>query len=152
MAVLVHSSVARASVEAVYAFHEDPRNLEAIQPPGFHLVQLELPESIEEGTEFELINSCFGFRQRWRVKIDSKMPPHGQPRRARIIDEVVRGPFPYFRHRHEFVEQPSGTRLTDVIDFDPPGGPVAWLVLPGAWLVLKAVFAYRHLATRWRLE
>jgi ligand-binding SRPBCC domain-containing protein len=152
MPVMVHASLVRAPLEKVYAFHTDTRNLEAIQPPGFHITSLEMPDQVLPGSEIRLVNSCFGLSQEWWVKIEAMQPPHGTPRRACVIDLVLKGPFPYFRHRHEFVEEARGTLLTDVVDFEAPGGVLRWLLVPGVWLAFKGVFAYRHVATRWRLE
>lgn len=153
MAVLIHSSLVRAPLETLHAFHLDPRNLEAIQPPGFHVVRLDLPDEFVPGAEIGLRTSCLGLRQEWRVRLEEITPPHGEPARARLVDRALRSPFRYFRHRHEYVQEPRGTRLTDVVDFDPPlGGLLGWLLLPGVWITLKALFTYRHLATRWKLE
>jgi ligand-binding SRPBCC domain-containing protein len=153
MAVLVHSSRVQAPLEAVFSFHLDPANLAKIQPPGFGLKRVEPAGPVSAGRELMLDTSVFGLRQRWEVCVEAVIEPHGDPPRAALIDQARRGPFPYFRHRHEFFAEREGTRMQDVVDFDPPGGHwLGLLLLPGAWLVMKALFHFRHRRTRALLE
>lgn len=45
-----------------------------------------------------------------------------------FVDEQVKGPFRKFRHVHEFVQVPTGTKMVDRIEFAAPFGPLGWLV------------------------
>lgn len=45
-----------------------------------------------------------------------------------FVDEQVKGPFRYFRHVHDFREDPAGTTMTDRIEFAAPFGPVGRVV------------------------
>jgi ligand-binding SRPBCC domain-containing protein len=153
MAVLVHSSLVRAPLDAVFAFHLDPANLAKIQPPGFGLKRVEPSGPVRAGNGLVLDTQVLGWPQRWEVWIEGVIEPRGDPPRAAVIDAARRGPFPYFRHRHEFFAERGGTRMRDVVDFDPPGGRwVGLLLLPGSWLVMKALFHFRHRRTRALLE
>ncbi len=49
-------------------------------------------------------------------------------RPGRFVDEQVRGPFRRFRHEHLFEVADGGTRMTDLIEFDAPFGPLGRLV------------------------
>lgn len=51
-----------------------------------------------------------GIRWRMTSRITSFERPH------RFVDEMVRGPFAYFRHEHQFQENNGGTRMTDTIE------------------------------------
>jgi ligand-binding SRPBCC domain-containing protein len=42
----------------------------------------------------------------------------------RFVDEQIRGPFHSFRHEHLFESVGGGTRMTDIVEFEAPGG---WL-------------------------
>lgn len=148
MAVLIHESEVAATLEAVFAFHADVRNLRRVQPPGFKARVEGLPERVEAGAEFEVVAGAFGLPQRWRVKIVELVPPRGQPARARLEDVALSGPFPFFHHRHEFEEMGGRVRVRDVVDFDPPGGRVSWLLLPAVWGVMKVMFWHRHRVMR----
>lgn len=46
---------------------------------------------------------------------------------AHFVDEQTRGPFAAFRHAHHFEECDGGTRMTDVVEFRAPGGPLGRL-------------------------
>lgn len=63
----------------------------------------------------------FGVRQRLTSRITEFEPPH------RFVDEMVRGPFAYLRHLHEFYLEAGGTRMVDVFDYASPLGPLGWL-------------------------
>lgn len=39
----------------------------------------------------------------------------------RFVDEMVRGPFGWFRHEHRFEPSGEGTLMTDLIEFQMPG-------------------------------
>jgi ligand-binding SRPBCC domain-containing protein len=39
-----------------------------------------------------------------------------------FIDEMIKGPFKYLRHRHIFTKTPEGTLMTDLFDFQSPFG------------------------------
>jgi ligand-binding SRPBCC domain-containing protein len=56
----------------------------------------------------------------WRMT--SRIVEFDPPRR--FVDEMVRGPFTAFRHEHLFETDGAGTRMTDVISFRSPLGPV----------------------------
>lgn len=49
-------------------------------------------------------------------------------RPRRFVDEQVRGPFARYRHEHEFVPCPEGTRMLDRVAFTAPLGPLGRLV------------------------
>lgn len=132
----------------VYAFHTDTRNLARLQPPGFSLARLELPPVIGPGAVISLAVRFLGITQHWKVCLDELTPPHGRPARARVVDRALESPFGFWSHRHVFVEEEGGVEMTDVVDFDPPGGAAGWLLLPGCYLVLYLMFRFRHAATR----
>ncbi|NUP64435.1 MAG: SRPBCC family protein, partial [Nonomuraea sp.] len=45
-------------------------------------------------------------------------------RPAYFVDEQVAGPFRRWRHEHRFEAAPGATRMTDVVDFSAPAGPL----------------------------
>lgn len=44
-----------------------------------------------------------------------------------FYDEMQDGPFAFWRHRHEFLRAPDGTRMIDDVHFGAPLGPVGWI-------------------------
>ncbi|NBS13271.1 MAG: hypothetical protein EBT57_00380 [Verrucomicrobia bacterium] len=139
----------KADPRDVFDFHLHPKNLSRVNPPGLRILSLEAPETIREGSQIHLKVSSWGIPQRWEVVVREVRDFAGTPAKASILDEAIQGPFPLWRHWHEFGEEPDGsTRMVDRVEFIPPGGPAGFLMLPVIrWLLLQ-MFIQRHKATR----
>jgi ligand-binding SRPBCC domain-containing protein len=140
---LVFESVIPASVAEVFAFHENAGAFAALLPPWERTEIIRGPTSLEVGTVV-VVRTKVG--PMW-LTIEAE---HVEYEKNRVFTDVMRrGPFPRWRHRHVFLEDPQGCRLRDEIDYAVPGGPLAGLV--DRWLVrprLRRMFEYRHEATR----
>src|SRR5207248_3098709 len=140
--------VFRAPVEKVFAFHLDPENLARIAPP-------DSKTEIVSSTEVPL-------RLGSRVVIRSEVMGVAITMEAEIVaieenrlfeDRQVRGPFKSWRHRHLFEPIPGGTRLTDDVECEPPGGLFARFLGEGVLTnQFEKLFAYRQEQTRRLLE
>jgi ligand-binding SRPBCC domain-containing protein len=64
------------------------------------------------------------FGVRWRMT--STISAYERP--VRFVDEQVRGPFRSWRHEHRFEEHAGGTRMTDIVEFTAPFGPLGAVV------------------------
>jgi len=137
----------QAPLDKVLAFHRDARNLPKVQPPFPKVLSLICPPELSVGSLVEVELGPFP-RQSWKVRVDELHEPHGEPRRALMIDTMISGPFPFWRHRHEFTAHVDATLIEDTIDFEPPGGRFGWLLLPGVTIVLTLMFCYRRKQTR----
>jgi ligand-binding SRPBCC domain-containing protein len=85
----------------------------------------------------------------WRMT--SKITEHERP--SRFVDEQVSGPFRRWRHEHLFEADGAGTRMTDVIDFAAPAGPLGHLVAVTALRpYLKRLIARRNATLAAALE
>ncbi len=153
MPTFIRSTVIRASVQALYDFHLDTNNVRLVQPPGFAVEKVEMPATIEAGSEIRLTVRVLGLvRQKWLVQWAEVSPPQGTPLRGYLIDTLLEGPFPAFAQEHLFVQEGEGARLTDRVTFLPPFGPLGWLLLPLIYGQLHFMFAWRHRRTRELLE
>ena len=142
-------TVIDAGIEKVYAFHEDPHNIPQISPAWQRVLIEEANAVAKAGEEFKIAVRLLGIVPiRW----------HGVWREANrpdcLIDEIVRGPFAYWRHQHSFeVAGPGRTRMIDQVDYLFPGG---WLgKLFGETLgrlQFRLMFADRQARTRRRLR
>ncbi len=142
-------TVIHAGIEAVYSFHEDPHNILQISP-AWQQVRIEQAKPIASaGDEFKIIVRMLGM-----VSIHW----HGVWREAdrpnRLVDEIVRGPFTYWRHQHSFQTiAPGRTRMIDQVDYRFPGG---WLGKVFGETVgrlqFRLMFADRQARTRRRLR
>lgn len=147
--VFEHASNLRASARAVFEFHLQPKNIARVNPPWVKVLSLEGPERLTPGATLRLKAASFGVPQIWEVKVVAVENFSGTPARASILDEAVKGPFPFWRHLHEFWQAPDGTTgLVDRIEFLPPGGSAGVVLVPGIKLMLKKMFQARHEATK----
>jgi ligand-binding SRPBCC domain-containing protein len=60
----------------------------------------------------------------WRMT--STISAYARP--SRFVDEQTKGPFRTWRHEHLFAPDPAGTRMTDIVDFTAPLGPLGSVV------------------------
>lgn len=138
----------KADPKKVFMFHLHPKNLSRVNPPGLRILSLEAPETIQGGSHIRLKVSSWGIPQKWEVVVREVRDFTGTPSKASILDEAVRGPFPLWRHHHEFLRTPDGsTQMVDRVEFLPPGGLAGVLLLPVIRLMLQRVFQKRHEAT-----
>ena len=132
--VLIH-----APVDRVFRFHERDDAL-GLLSPGFPPVRVvSRTGGIAVGARVELRVGPF----RW-------VASHTECEQDRYFqDEQIEGPFAKWVHKHEFETVGTGTRLTDRITFELPGGPLVNKL--GAWVVrlgLDSQFAHRHSVTK----
>jgi ligand-binding SRPBCC domain-containing protein len=137
------ASVLSAPLERVWAFHEDPRALERLLPPGGGVRVLNRRGGLEPGATVELEIRFGPFRRRWLAQHTECVPL------SHFCDTQVRGPFRRWRHRHGF--EPLGAdrcRLVDEVEFSlPPAGLADWIAAPAVKHILRKMFAWRHART-----
>ena len=144
-----HASNLKAVARRVFEFHLNPKNLLQVNPPWIRVLWLEGPERLAPGGILKLRVSSLGLPQSWKVRVVAVENFCGTPAKASILDESLRGPFPFWRHLHEFWEAPDGTTgLVDRVEFRPPGGGAGVLLVPAIKLMLKKMFEARHEATK----
>ncbi len=131
---LEFSSLIDAPVEAVFGFHERPDAIRLLTPAWMLPKVTRLKGSgLEAGVELIVTTSLV---MRWHAR-------HVAYEKNRLfVDEIVSGPMKQWRHEHRFAPEGGGTRLTDLIDYEPKAPD--FLVRPG----LNYLFNFRHRATR----
>jgi ligand-binding SRPBCC domain-containing protein len=122
----------------VFDFFLRPANLVRISPPELHLKLVEGPERILLGSRIILAGTRWGVPQR----VVSEVTAFEQDVLFRDVQK--QGPFRKWVHTHSFEATPEGTRVTDRIEFEPPGGLLG-LVVNAAFVErdLKWVYEYR---------
>lgn len=134
--------VVPADLSEVFAFFEDPRNLEAITPPWLHFsVTSSSTERVGLGTEIAYRLRWQIFPMKWRSRISEYEPG------SLFADEMLRGPYAHWYHTHLFESVPDGVKMTDVVQYALPLGPIGKAV--HAAVVrrqLNAIFDYRQRA------
>ncbi|MGI8440407.1 MAG: SRPBCC family protein [Thermoleophilaceae bacterium] len=125
--------------DEAFAFFGDAHNLEDITPPwlGFRVVTPR-PIAMRPGTLIEYRLRLHGLPLHWRTQVAVWDPPR------RFVDVQLRGPYRLWHHTHEFEPEGDGTRMTDVVRYGLPLGPLGEIAQ--ATLVgrdVEAIFDHR---------
>ena len=94
---------------------------------------------MKPGAEIEYVIRWQHIPMRWKTVIKEYEPPYF------FVDEQARGPYKLWHHRHDFVETPEGTIVSDCVDYALPFGPLGRIA--NAVMVqaqLRSIFAYRQ--------
>jgi len=135
-----------ADLETVFQFHRDPRNLEHVQPPGAEVVEAELPPLLELDSVCSMkVKVPLGI-QHWKIQVD-ELSLNQDLQQAVMVDRAIVSPFARWVHRHHFEGCGRETVMRDEVEFYPPGGALAWLLLLPAYLLLQILFMFRHYKT-----
>jgi hypothetical protein len=110
------------SVDEIFSFFSDEKNLEAITPAwlNFHVLK-KSTEKMEAGTQVDYKLRLRGFPLRWQSKIEEWIP------NQKFVDLQTRGPYSHWRHTHVFTPLKGGTLLTDRVLYKVPFGKVGAL-------------------------
>jgi len=109
-------------VAEVFAFFIRPANLLRVSPPELHMRLVEGPEQLQLGSRLTIAGRRWGLPQRMVSEVTVFEP------NVRFVDEQREGPFRHWVHRHHFEAVADGTRVTDRIDYEPPGGALGLLI------------------------
>lgn len=125
-------------VDRVWRFLCRPANVVCVSPPELHIRLLEGPDELELGARFVVQVRRFGISQRVVSEVTRYEPG------VLFTDEQIQGPFGKFAHTHVLEEHNGGTRMTDRIEYEAPGG-ILGLVLTAGRIEndLKWMFEYR---------
>lgn len=142
--VLHSSQIIHATIERVWDFFSDPRNLARITPPELDFkILTALPERIYPGMMIEYrVRPLLGIPARWVTEIT-----HVEPGKY-FVDEQRVGPYRIWHHEHHFRQLDGGRiemadRVTYVLPFSPLGDLIhPFLVKPQ----LAKIFAFREQA------
>lgn len=138
--VLRRHQVVPGTLDAVFAFFENPANLEVITPPWLRFEILDSTDAtMRVGTEISYRLRWQRLPIGWRTRIAECEPG------VMFADEMTRGPYARWYHRHFFASVPDGVEVVDVVEYELPFG---WL---GRWVhtaliraQLEAIFDHRR--------
>jgi ligand-binding SRPBCC domain-containing protein len=141
--VLESTQIVSASLETVWAFFADPRNLAKLTPPelGITVVSPQEPEGVYAGMMIEYrVRPLLGIPLRWLTEIT-----HVEPGKF-FVDEQRMGPYRLWHHEHHFRALEGGrVEMRDRVTYALPFGPLGELAHP--FLVkpqLARIFAFRE--------
>jgi ligand-binding SRPBCC domain-containing protein len=111
------------SIDEVFEFFADARNLEEITPPwlGFRILSMD-PGEISQGTEIRYRLKLHGIPIHWRTEIRVWERPH------RFVDVQRSGPYRLWHHTHRFEANGDQTRMIDIVRYRLPFGILGRIV------------------------
>lgn len=139
MPVFESTQVFPVPLEEAFRFFRDPANLVRVSPPKLHMQLVEAPHQLELGSRIVLKGRRWGIPQRVVSEVTAFLPL------ASFTDEQREGPFRKWVHTHRFEHVSEGTRVTDTIEYEPPGGLLG-LIVPARMIEsdLRWIFAFRQ--------
>jgi len=125
--------------DEVFDFFSDAANLGELTPPwlGFRILTPG-PILIGAGARIQYSLAVHGLPMRWTTEIRRWDPPF------RFIDVQLSGPYQLWHHTHRFEVCNGGTRMTDIVRYRLPLGPIGRAI--NALLVrrdIEQIFDYR---------
>ncbi|MGE0552273.1 MAG: SRPBCC family protein [Gemmatimonadales bacterium] len=138
--VLERRQLVPGTPERVFEFFKDPYNLERITPPWLRFeVRAASDARVREGTRIRYRLAWQGIPMRWESRITDFRAGR------EFVDEMTRGPYARWHHRHLFTKVEGGVEMRDVVTYRLPLGPLGRLA--HALVVrrqLEAIFDYRR--------
>lgn len=104
------------SAPEVFDFLCQTANLARVSPPELHMKITEGPARIALGSRIVVQGRRWGIPQRMVSEITAYEP------NVSFADTQCQGPFKRWVHTHLLEEIDGGTRVTDRIEYEPPGG------------------------------
>lgn len=142
MKVFEKVSIIECSVEDLFDFHLDVKNLEVITPPDMKVELLSKITTPKLGDKIRL-KSTKGFLSNiWEVEVKELVRP------TLLLDEALKSPFKSFKHSHIFVDLSDGwCELRDVIEYELPFGFIGNLFDFLIKAEFEKMFEHRHKET-----
>ncbi len=117
MPVLERDTVIPAPRQEVFAFFENPRNLEKLTPKAIDLSIREIDDlPVKPGFRIVYTIKWLFLPIRWVTLIEEYDPPHG------FTDVQAEGPYRLFRHVHSFEDLGDRTLMHDRVQYELPFG------------------------------
>jgi len=123
----------------VFEFFSKAENLELLTPSWLKFkILTPLPIKMVKGVLIDYQIKLIGLPMNWKTEISEWQPPHF------FIDTQLKGPYTKWVHKHHFKEVEKGTEITDIVNYQLPGG----LLAPAAHSLivkhqLKSIFDFR---------
>ena len=146
MKTIIKTTYINCTLEELFNFHMDTKNIKRITPPNVKIEILDDDTKTYEGKVVNIKTIKFFIPMHWKVMIDKIESP------KIIIDRAAKSPFKFWRHQHIFTQKGSVSELKDIIEYELPFGIFGKLVAPLIEYDIKKMFDYRHKQTKAFLE
>lgn len=102
-------------LDEVFAFFSQAANLEQLTPPTVRFrILTPAPIEMKVGAKIDYRIAIHGIPVTWKTLITEWEPPF------QFVDVQTKGPYRLWHHRHTFVEEPGGVRMTDTVHYQSP--------------------------------
>jgi ligand-binding SRPBCC domain-containing protein len=128
-------------VAEVFEFFRRTANLPRVVPPELQLRLEAGPERLVLGSRVTVTGRRWGVPQRVVSEVTALEPD------ALLVVEQRAGPLRKWVHAHRFEVVPGGTRVTERVEFEPPGG-ILGMVMNAAALERDLRWAFEYRAKR----
>ena len=124
------------TLEELFPFFADPRNLEQLTPPWLRFQMMSDVGKMRVGARFDYRLRLHGIPLSWQSEITVWDPPY------RFVDVQTRGPYRSWTHEHTFEPVNGGTLMKDYVQYAVMGGALVrnLLVAPD----LQRIFEFRR--------
>ena len=124
--------------DEVFDFFCRPADVLAASPPELHLRLDGGPERLALGARVTVRGRRWGVPHRITTEVTAFEPG------VLLVEEQRQGPFRRWVHTHRFEAVACGTRVSEGVEFEPPGGLLGLTVTAASVLRdLEWAFAYR---------
>lgn len=140
---LRYEQVVPASLEAVWRFFSNPKNLGRITPSWLDFKVLSaLPEEMHEGLIIHYtVRPFLGLVAPWTTEITHVRAPHY------FVDEQKAGPYALWHHQHTFTEVGGGVEMVDEVNLRVGYSFLDSVIAPRVVLpMVESIFEFRRLA------
>lgn len=110
--------LAPLAVRDTFTVFENPYNLARLTPPWLNFKILTPNLKMHKDAEIEYSLAWMGLPMRWKTRITEYEPPF------LFVDEMEKGPYSLWRHRHTFRPSEQGTIVGDRVEYALPLGPI----------------------------
>lgn len=147
MSLYEKTSQISCSLEALYDFHTDMKNLQSISPKAIKVTLLNEGFVPKEGALLRLKTVKNFIPMIWEVRIDTMQEPH------LLVDIAVKSPFKSWKHSHIFTQIDENLcELKDIVEYTLPFGFIGSLFDFFIQHELESMFSFRHTTTKKLLE
>ena len=142
-----HNTKVEASIEDTFAWHEHEGSFRRLMPPWLVAEEIRADKTLQEGSQriFRFpLNPLLPLKMKWIAEHTEYNPP------KRFSEIMVKGPFWYWKHNHDFKFNNGITTITDDVTYQVPFGRLGNFVdnILGGLLVkneLKRMFKSREI-------
>jgi ligand-binding SRPBCC domain-containing protein len=147
MKIYEKTSLIECELEALFAFHIDTKNLQAISPKNIKVTLLNKDFLPKEGAILKLKTVQNFLPILWEVKIERLEAPN------LLVDVAIKSPFRFWKHSHIFTQKEDGLcELKDRVEYELPFGFLNSLFDTFVYYQLQSMFGYRHDMSKRLLE